>query len=126
MEQLRDIRSLEPIPDISLYLFIGVVALFALVAGVLLYLLWRRLKNRRRTIEKEVWKRLRNVDLSDSKKAAYQITKYARYLARSEHSRKIFETLEKRLEKYKYTPDPPPLDEETIRTYRLFLEVADE
>jgi len=126
MEKLRDIRSLEPIPDISLYLFIGLVSILLLVAGALLYMFWRYRKNRRHTIDKEVWKRLRNVDLKDPKKAAYEITKYARYLARSEHSRKIFLELEKKLERYKYTPNPPKLDQEAIKAYRLFLEVADE
>ncbi len=127
LETLRDIRTLEPIPDISLYLFVGAIAIALLVAGALLYMGVRFLRQRRaRSIEREVWKRLRNVDLRDSKKAAYEITRYARYLAKSEHAQKIFHQLERTLEKYKYTPHPPKLEKEAIDAYRLFLEVADE
>ncbi len=126
MEQLRDIRGLEEIPDISLYFFILMVLFILLIIGGLGVMLYRHFSTKKGDItKKEVRKRLEEVDLENSKKAAYLITKYARYLAEDERSRKIFMQLEEKLKKYKYVKNPPPLEDEAIHYYELFLEVID-
>ncbi len=126
MEELRDIRTLEPVSDLSLYLFIAVVAVALLVVGLILYKLIRYLRNRSRdNLRAKVLQRLKDLDLSDSKKAAYQMTRYGRYLANDDRSKKIFDQLQERLDQYKFIPDPPPIDQETRNYYRLFLEVVD-
>jgi len=126
MEGLRDIRTLEEIPDISLYLFIMMV-LFALllVAGIIIMIV-RYMKSKKEDLtRKEVYERLENIDFQDAKKAAYKITKYARYLINDERSQKMFDALEPKLTKYKYIKNPPAIDEDTIGQYNLFLEVVD-
>ncbi len=126
MQDLRDIRGLEEIPDISFYLFVIMIAFGLLVLGGMLIMIVRHFKGKKEDLTaKEVRKRLENIDFSNAKDAAYKITKYARYLAKEERSQKIFEALEKKLERYKFTPNPPPFDEETIGQYNLFLEVID-
>ncbi len=126
MEQLRDIRTLEEIPDISLYLFIIMIVFVVLVAGGIIYMLFRYFRAKKRDLtRKEVLKRLEEVDLDNSKEAAYKITKYARYLADDERSQKIFLQLEPTLKKYKFIKNPPPLDDDAISHYHLFLEVVD-
>lgn len=126
MEELRDIRTLEEIPDISLYLFIIMILFGLLVVGGVLYMVYRYFRAKKRDlVRKEVLKRLQEVDFEDSKEAAYKITKYARYLAVEERSQKIFEDLEAKLVQYKYIQNPPAFDKETIAQYNLFLEVVD-
>ena len=127
LEQLREIRELEAIPDISFYFFIAMVIVALLFVGVLVYMFFQLYRKKRKGhIRKEVLKRLQNVDFSDSKKAAYAITRYGRYLADEERSRKLFAQLLERLEKYKFVPNPPPFDPEDIKYYDLFTESVDE
>ncbi len=126
MGDLRDIRGLEEIPDISFYLFLIMIVFALLVVGGIAIMIVRHFKGKKEDLtRKEVLKRLENIDFEDSKDAAYKITKYARYLASEERSQKIFEALESKLLKYKFTPNPPPFDEETMGQYNLFLEVVD-
>jgi flagellar basal body-associated protein FliL len=126
MEVLRDIRTLEEIPDVSLYLFIIMIAFALLVIAGIGGMLYRHFKSKSEDLtKKEVLKRLHEVDLNHSKEAAYKITKYARYLATEERAKKILAELELKLTPYKYVKNPPPLDDETINHYHLFLEVLD-
>ena len=127
MESLKDIRELEPIPDISIYIFIALVVFGLLILGSIIYMIIKSIRAKKKNITRqEVLKRLKNIDFDDPKDAAYKITKYARYLCDDERSQKIFDELESRLERYKFTPNPPPFDEESMRYYGLFLEVVNE
>jgi len=126
MDKLRDIKELEPIGDISFYLFIAMILFVLLIIGSLIYMFYKRRKDRVENLTRdEVKRRLLNVDLSNSKKAAYEITKYGRYLADDERSKKIFSKLEQILERYKFIPKVPEFDDETKRQFNLFLEVID-
>lgn len=128
LENLREIRDLEPIPDLSLYFFLGAVAIIMLFVGVLGYTFYKHYRQKHRLdLRKKVLQRLREVDFSDPKKAAYEITRYGRFLATEERSQKLFAQLLPRLEKYKFTPNPPPVfDAEDIKYYDLFVESVDE
>ena len=128
IEDLREIRDLVEIPDISFYFFLGAIAIALLFAGSIAYMLYRRFRqNKKANLRKQVLERLRHVDFSDPKKAAYQISKYGHFLATDERSQKLFAQLLPRLEKYKFTPDPPPVfDAEDIKYYDLFVESVDE
>jgi len=126
MEELRDIRGLEEIPDISFYLFLLMVGFGLLVLSGLLVMIYKHFSGKKKDLtRKEVLKRLKDIDFEDSKEAAYKITKYARYLVEDERSQKMFLQLEEKLTKYKYIQNPPPFDEDTIGQYNLFLEVVD-
>lgn len=126
MEELRDIRGLEEIPDISFYLFLLMVGFGLLVLSGLLVMIYKHFSGKKKDLtRKEVLKRLEDIDFEDSKEAAYKITKYARYLVEDERSQKMFLQLEEKLTKYKYIQNPPPFDEDTIGQYNLFLEVVD-
>ncbi len=126
LEGLRDIRGLEEIPDISFILFLIMIAFTVLVLAGLSIMIYRHFKGKEKDLtRKEVLERLENIDFSDSKDAAYKITKYARYLATEERGQKIFLQLEAKLTKYKYIQNPPPFDDDTIGQYNLFLEVVD-
>ena len=128
VEDLREIRDLVEIPDISFYFFLAALLIALLFVGALSYMLYRRFRaGRRADLRKKVLERLRRVDFSDPKRAAYEITKYGRFLATEERSQKLFAQLLPRLEKYKFTPNPPPVfDAEDIKYYDLFVESVDE
>ncbi|MCH9813707.1 MAG: hypothetical protein K0U47_07150 [Epsilonproteobacteria bacterium] len=126
-ENLRDIRALEPIDDISLYLFIIAVTFVVLIIGSLLYALIKGLRKKRAIdLRKKVLQKLKEVEFDDPKDAAYKVSKYARFLAQDERSQKMLEQLLPKLEKYKYAKDVPEFDDESINYYHLFLKSVDE
>lgn len=124
LEGLRDIRTLEEIPDISFVLFLIMIVSVLLLFGGIAYMIYRHFSDKKKDLtRKEVLSRLENIDFDNPKDAAYKITKYARYLATEERSQKIFSQLEEKLIQYKFIKNPPPFDEETMGEYNLFLEV---
>ena len=124
---LRDIRSLEPIDDISLYLFIIAIVFVSLIIGALLYKLFSTMRARKKEVlRKEVLQRLKDIEFDDPKDASYKITKYARFLADDERSKRMLEQLLPKLEKYKFIKDVPEFDDESIQYYNLFLKSVDE
>ncbi len=124
---LRDIRALEPIDDISLYLFIIAIVFVSLIIGALLYKLFSTMRARKKeTLRKEVLQRLKDVEFDDPKEAAYKITKYAHFLATDERSERMLEQLLPKLEKYKFIKNVPEFDDESINYYNLFLKSVDE
>jgi hypothetical protein len=128
MEELRDIRGLERIDDISFYLFLSAVVVGVILFFALIHRVYKYYKNsKKEDIKAKVLDRLKRVDLSEPKTAAYLITKYARFLAEDERSKKIFSELEDRLKKYKYKKNSPKeFLKEDIGYYDLFLKVVDE
>ncbi len=126
MEELKDIRALEPIGDISFYLFIIALVFVSLIIGALLYKLISTIRERKKdTLRKKVLQRLKDIEFDDPKDAAYKITKYGRFLADDERSKKMLEQLLEHLEKYKFTKDVPKLDDDCIWYYNLFLKSVD-
>jgi len=127
MEKLRDIRDLEVIPDVSFYFFVALVIFsLALLVGIG-YMVYKHFSSKSKDLtKKEVLKRLKDIEFDDPKTSAYKITKYARFLADDEKSLKVFNKLESKLLKYKYMPNPPAIDQDTINHYNLFLESVDE
>lgn len=124
---LRDIRALEPIDDISLYLFVIAVIFVSLIIGALLYKLFSTIRARKKeNLRKKVLQRLKDVEFDDPKEAAYKITKYARFLATDERSQRMLDQLLPKLEKYKFIKDAPEFDDESIQYYNLFLKSVDE
>ena len=122
---IRDIKPLLLIPDISLYLFIaliGVVTLLLIAVGIFAWRWWQK----HRHIDPRIgWlQALDRIDYTNPKKAAYIMTKYGRLLAEDKRREEILEQLLPRLERYKYQKEVPPLDEETKRYMRLFIEMS--
>ncbi|WP_200762585.1 hypothetical protein [Nitrosophilus alvini] len=126
MEKIRDIKPLVEIPDISFYAYIISFLLFSVFVAVLLFKVLKILKRKKRNERKILLQKLKSIDVSDSKKAAYEITKYGRKLVNDERSRRIFLELLPKLEKYKYRKKVPNMDEETIRYFTLFIETVNE
>ena len=122
---IRDIKPLLPIPDISIYLFSGLVIVGLLVTGAVIFFAWRWWQSHRKTDPRIRWlEQLDKIDYENPKKAAYIMTKYGRLLAEDKRRQEILEQLIPRLERYKYRKEVPPLDEETKRFMKLFIEMS--
>ena len=122
---IRDIKPLLPIPDVSVYFFIGLVAIgtLVLIAGLIYLLRWWR-QHRKRDPRIEWLAALDRIDYNNPKKAAYTMTRYGRLLAEERRQKEILSQLLPRLERYKYKKEVPPLDEETKRFMKLFIEMV--
>ena len=89
MEKLRDIKPLVEIPDYSFYLYLGFIATATILAALAVYLLIKLVGKRSKSRRQEVLERLRALDLDESKRVAYEFTKWGRYLATDESRAKI-------------------------------------
>ncbi len=122
---IRDIKPLVPIPDISLYLFIALLVVGVSILVAIAVFAWRRWRGGRGVDPRIGWiGRLERIDYGDPKKAAYIMTRYGRLLAEDKRRQEILSQLLPRLERYKYKKDVPPLDEETKRFMKLFIEMS--
>ncbi len=127
MQELKDIRALEPINDISLYLFVIALVFVSLIIGALLYKLISTIRKRKEeTLKTKVLQKLKNIEFNNPKEAAYKITKYGRFLADTPQSEELFEKLLPKLQKYKFIKDVPDFDDEGIKYYQEFLKSVDE
>lgn len=122
--KINDIKNLVSIPDISLYILILLIILGVIIISVVVYLIYRFFKNKKNP-RKKYYEIIKNVNLNDTKNAAYQITLYARRLARNEREIKISEELISLLEKYKYKKDVKKFENDVIQKYELFMETVD-
>jgi len=128
MPDIRDIKDIVDIPDYSIY-----ILLFFAVAAIMVFLIFiynvihKILSDKKRRIKKAVLKRLKEVDFSDPKRAAYEITKYGRYLVHDDKSKRIFEELNEMLERYKYKKSvDEKIARKVVRYYYLLIEAVDE
>jgi hypothetical protein len=125
--QLRDIKPLIEIPDSSFYIYWGLIGFGVLIGLAIVFFVAKKVwENRKRNLAKTYLAALKAIDWSDSKKAAYEATHYARLLATDERRRELFSQLEPMLEKYKYKKVVDKVDQDTLNQFNLFVQVADE
>ena len=80
---IDDIKPLIEIKDYSFYILILIFGLILL--SILVIFLFRYYKSAKR---RKIIKILRNIDLGDSKKAAYEISFYLRKITKNEEEKK--------------------------------------
>ncbi len=125
--KIRDIKPLLEVPDHSLYLFIGVVLLALVVLGGFIYLASKWIKTRNRlNLRKNMYQKLLHVELSDAKKAAYEITKYGAFFKDdSPRNSEMYLNLIARLERYKYKKEVGPFEYEERSYFELYKGMID-
>ncbi len=128
LHSLKDIKPPVEVPDHSLWLLLAMVS--AVVVAVALLGVWyvRRVPKRRKRgadpIETAKSK-LEKLDFTDAKGAVYTFDEYFPVLAKdSEELKREFKELQKRLERYKYKREVPPLEREDIEAIRAMIERA--
>ena len=124
---LHDIKPLLEIEDYSFYYFIGIVTVVTLIVLGVAYLLYKHFRTKNRfNIRKEHLQLLKNIDLKETKKAAYQLTEYgATFQNDSERHQKTYHDMLDRLEKYKYKKNVDDFDSETLRVIELYRGMID-
>ncbi len=114
---LKDIKPNVVIIDWQWYMFlvfITAIFIFLIFLGYKLY------SNRKKDYKKALIKKLTNLPFEDAKKTAYEFTTLGRMFV-NEENEKLFEEIEKELEKYKYRPQVPPLDKEIKEKIEKFI-----
>ena len=124
---IKDIKPPVEIPDMSFWLYWGVILLGAAILLVAGFFLVRYLMGLRRENRAKVYlEALHRIEWSDPKRAAYEATKYGRLLATDERRKELFSQLLPLLERYKYRKEVGPVDEETLKRFELYKQVCDE
>lgn len=123
--KIHDIKNLEVIPDYSLYLFILLLALGAVLVCFLLYILVKKILLKKQNIKKIYFENLKNLDLENTKKSAYEITKYGQYFCEEKRVKKLYFELNESLEKYKYKKEVEKFDTKTKEEIRRFMDAID-
>ena len=126
-DELRDIKPLLEIPDMSYYLYIGFLTFIGLMLlGVLFFIVKKFWIDRKKDIRKLYFKQLKEVDWNRPKESAYAVTSLGRKLLVDEKSRDIYRGLVVMLEQYKYRKEVPKVDSQTVKQYNLLVHVLDE
>lgn len=125
---LHDIKPLLDIDDYSLYYFLGAGFIFFILFLGILYLVYKFFKNRNSySIRKDYLKKIKSLDLKDTKKSAYAITLYGdTFKDDSPRHTQMYNNITQRLEPYKYRKTVDKFDDETlgyIELYRGMLDV---
>ncbi len=124
---LHDIKPPVEIHDYTVLFFTVAALVVAAVALAVAFVAWRHWRQRRsENRRRRCFERLQHIKTDDAKAAAYAITRYGRCFAGdSERLREAYRNLTERLAPYKYRKTVPPLDEETLSYYRIFLGMID-
>ncbi len=125
--QLRDIKPLMEIPDSTFYIYWGLITFGSfLLFGILFFIVKRVWDNRKVNLAKGYVAKLKSIEWTDTKRAAYEATEYARLLATDDRKKELFSQLEPMLEKYKYKKEVESVDKETLNRFNIFVQVVDE
>jgi len=125
---LHDIKPLVEVPDYSFFYFLVLVVVGSIITLGLLFLLIKWLRSRKKfDIRKEHAKAFAKVKLSDTKKAAYALSKYgATFKNDSERHQKIYNELLDALSRYKYKKEiNEKFDANTLRLIELYKGMID-
>ncbi|MFT7859850.1 MAG: hypothetical protein ABXS93_02830 [Sulfurimonas sp.] len=124
---LHDIKPLLEIQEYSIYYFSALVGAGVIILLGVLYLLYRWLKERNKyNKRKDHFAQLEELDLSNTKQAAYDLTAYgATFKDDSPRHRKHYELMVEKLYSYKYKKSVEAFDAETLRQIEIYKEMLD-
>lgn len=117
MIKINDIKDIVQIPDYSVF-YLFTIILFSLIIFIFLCIkIYKHYFNQNKKNRKKYLKELENIDLSDTKKASYLITKYSRLLVNNEENKHLYDKLNIRLEEYKYKKNISVFDDELKKLF---------
>ena len=125
--QLHDIKPILEVQDYSLYYFLGVSFIAVCVLVALLYLLYKWYKNKKRfNIRKEHYKKLKSLNLKDTKNSAYALTLFgATFKDDTPRHNEVYEDLVSKLQDYKYKKEVGEFDKQTLELIKLYKGMID-
>ena len=125
--ELKDIKPLLEIPDSSYYIYWGLIIFGVVLAvAILFFVVKKYLEIRRENLARKYLAQLHSIDWGDAKESAYKATHYARLLATDDRRKELFEQLVPMLDRYKYKKEVDSVDEDTLKQFNLYVQVADE
>lgn len=126
---LKDIKPLVDIPDNSIYIYWGIIALGLTIIFISISIIIKRLKY----IKQEKINRAQHylnefnkIDWEDPKESAYLATYYGNLLATDTRREALFSRLLPLLEQYKYKKSVDGIDYETNHQFGLYRQVCNE
>jgi len=124
---LHDIKNIVEVQEYSFYFLLLTIILSIVVIGIFIYLVYKWLQRRNAYNQrKEHYKLLHNIDLNDTKNAAYSISRYgSTFKNDGERQAGMFENITQRLEKYKYKKNVEAFDDETLGFVELYKGMID-
>ncbi len=125
--ELKDIKPLLEIPDNSYYIYWGLIIFGVILAvAILFFVVKKYLEIRRENLARKYLAQLHSIDWQNAKESAYKATHYARLLATDDRRKELFEQLAPMLDRYKYKKEVDSVDEDTLKQFNLYVQVADE
>jgi len=124
---LHDIKTIVDVEEYSFYYFLATVGIGLVILFGIFYLfyLWYKKRNSF-NIRKENFKILNNLDLTNTKKSAYDMTFYgATFKDDSDRHKQMYENLINRLEVYKYKKEVESFDSEVLGYIDLYKGMID-
>lgn len=126
MLQIHDIKPIVQIPDYSIYLYYSLIFLSFLLTCVVLYFIYKFFQPKTKSQEMIWYDKLSNLDLNNTKQAAYDISKYGLLLAHDKRQIDLIEDLNNELSVYKYKKEIEQNFTENIKIkFNIFLETID-
>jgi len=124
---LHDIKEIVEVQEYSFYYLLGTVFFAILVVGVLVYFLYKYIqKINAYNQRKEHLKLLNSLDLTDTKNAAYAISKYGVTFANDgQRESEMYKNITSRLEQFKYKKSVENFDKETLGYIELYKDMID-
>jgi len=124
---LHDIKPIVAVEEYSVYFFLALVLVGAILLFGALYLLYKYVKYKKRYNKRaEDKKALETISFEDPKAAAYAMTRYGLTFSQdSSRHREMYANLSARLETYKYKKVVDSIDEETLSYYKVYKEMCD-
>jgi Tfp pilus assembly protein PilO len=124
---LHDIKPILEVQEYSLYYFMALCLFGILLLSGLVYIFYKKMKAKKRfNIRQEHRKLLKNLDVKDTKNAAYSITLYGfTFKDDSPRHSEMYKNLSQRLEAYKYKKNVECFDEEVLGYIELYKGMVD-
>jgi len=126
MIEIHDIKPIVEIPDVSIYFYYSIIVLLVTLGSIVIFFIYKFLKPKKRSEEYKYYEILRNTDFENTKKAAYDISKYGRLLAKDERQKRLILELVELLSMYKYKKEIKSKISNEIETkFQIFMESID-
>ena len=122
---LHDIKTVVEVQEYSFYYLLGTVFLCILALIALGYFIYKYIQKRNAYNErKEHLKLLNSLDLSDTKNAAYAISRYGLTFANDgQRESEMYKNIISRLEQFKYKKSVEEFDRETLGYIELYKDM---
>ncbi|MEA3498835.1 MAG: hypothetical protein U9R16_07245 [Campylobacterota bacterium] len=126
MLKIHDIKPIVQIPDVTVFIYYGLIVVAVIFFMFLLYFIFTMLKNKKVSKEKEYFIILSNINFDNSKESSYLISKYGRLLAKTQRDKRLIDDIHNSLENYKYKKNVTDKISDDIKTqFAIFMDSLD-